>query len=299
MLKKFRYKEVTWLDLESPTPAETAELGKAYDLHPTLLAELERPSPRPKLELFNQCVYLILHFPGAGSDVQEVDFIIGQNFIITTHYALVNPLNDFAKIFEADLTLKRHPDQLHAGFLFFYILKEIYNTLGADLNFINDRLRQVEQKVFSGREREVVTELAEINRRLLDFRWSLQSHREILAALGEPGEEMFGAKFRYYLQTIQGEHERVWRSVENNRATFFDLRETNDSLLSIKTNETMRTLTVGAFVLLQMTIIAQLFGISTNYIPLANHRLVFPIVVGLTLIASFATYLVARLKKWI
>ena len=297
MLKKFNYKDIIWIDLESPSETELNELGTTYDLHPVALAELNAPSTRSKVDLYNNFIYLIFHFPD-GTKTREVDFIIGKNFIITTHYEMINSLNDFAKIFETDFVLKKSQEKLHAGFIFFYIIRELYNSLEGNLHLINDRLKKVESGVFSGQEREVVKQLTEINRELLDCQWTLKPHKEILASLQLAGEEMFGKKFSYYLRAINGEYERIWSLVENNRATFFALRETNDSLLSIKANEIMRLLTVAAFVFLPMTIIPQVFGMNTKFLPFNDRPYDFYLILVLMALFSFALYLIARLKKW-
>lgn len=297
MLKKFNYKDIVWVDLESPNEAELNELNTTYNLHPVVLAELNSPSARPKVDLYNDFIYLIFHFPD-GTNTREVDFVIGKDFIITTHYEMINPLNDFAKIFETDFVLKKNQEKLHAGFIFFYIIRELYNSLESNLHLINDKLKKIEGSVFSGKEREVVKQLTEINRELLDCQWTLRPHQEILASLQLAGEEMFGKKFSYYLRAISGEYERIWSLVENNKATFLALRETNDSLLSIKANEIMRLLTVAAFVFLPMTIIPQVFGMNIQHMPFTANPIGFYIVLLLMALASLLLYLIARIKKW-
>ncbi len=306
MLKKFNYKDVVWLDLEAPTAEELAQLGTDYKIHPLILAELAQPSLRTKVDVYNDSIYLILHFPlphresdaaPSERDYQEVDFILGENFIITAHYEMVNPLNDFAKIFENNFTPKKGADKLHAGFIFFYILREFYASLEADLRYLNDQLKRVEHKVFSGRERDVVEVLAVINREILDCRWSLKSHHEILESLELPGTELFGEKFRYYFRSLAGEHEKLWNMIESIRDTFTDLRDTNDSLLAIKTNDIMRVLTVAAFIFLPLTIVPQIFGMNIM-VPFTAHPAGFVIVLGLMALASSVLYLIARFKKW-
>lgn len=293
MIKQFRYKDIVWLDLESPTADEVKELGQKYDIYPLVLEELTHPSERPRVDVYSDFIYLILHFP------QEIDFIIGKHFIITTHYETVNSLNDFAKILETDLSLKKNHGQLHAGFIFYYIIKEIYATLETRLNNLNDRLRTAEEKVFHGEERAMVKKLSEISHELMDLRWTLKTHGEILTTVEVAGEDLFGRTFVYYLKAISSEQIKIWNTLESNRTMFLDLRETNDSLLTIKTNETIKTLTIAAFVLLPMTIIAQLFGIASNDVPVVHSVNGFETVVGLMILSSVLTYLVARFKKWI
>src|SRR3989344_6022899 len=266
MIKKFKYKDVTWIDLESPTLEEIRGVATEYRLHPVSVSELENPNSRAKIDVFAEHIYLGLHFPrgllGRGTtdnkyDSLEIDFIIGKNVIITNHYELVNVLNDFGKIFETDFILKKNHDRIHAGFIFYYIMREIYHALEAGLSGLNNRLRLAGGDIFAGHEREMVKTLANLNYELMDSRWSLRSHREVLLSLESAGEEFFGAKFKYYLQSIKGDHEKIWKTIESNHATFLDLRQTNDSLLSIKTNDITKSLTVIAFIFFPLTIISQ------------------------------------------
>lgn len=300
MLKKFKYKEITWLDLESPTQEELAQIGDEYKIHPLVVSELSQTSLRTKVDLYNDYVYLVLHFPDTGSErgQKEVDFIISKDLIITTHYESLGTLYDFAKIFEVDFDWRRGGEKIHAGFIFFYILRELYASLENGLRLLNDQLKRIEQSVFAGEEHLVVKSLADINHELLDYRWSLKSHREVLESLEAAGLEIFGHKFAYYLRTLRGEQEKLQSMLENIRETFNDLSDTNDSLLAIKTNNIMRVLTVMAFVFLPMTIVPTLFGISSNNIPLQNSEYEFILVIVLMALASSLLYLLARLKKW-
>lgn len=308
MLKKLKYKDIVWLDLESPTEEELEQLGTELDLHPLVVNELKSPSLRTKVDLYSDYIYLILHFPviraqGAGplggrGEQQEVDFIIGKNFILTAHYESVNSLHDFAKIFETDFGWKKNGDKLHAGFIFFYILRELYATLENGLGYNNDRLKAVEREIFSGREREVVETLAEINRELIDYRWTLKSHKEVLQSLEIAGVEIFGAKFQYYLSAASGAREKLWHLLESLGETFTDLSETNNSLLAIKTNNIMRALTVAAFVFLPLSIVPQVFGMNTRLLPFADSPFDFYLVLALMALSSTLLYLVARYKRW-
>ncbi len=301
MIKQFRYKNLTWLDLESPSPSELDELGRRYDLHPLILEELARPSERARVDVYSQLTYLILHLPldGEKTIAKEIDFVLGRDFIITTHYEPIDVLNDFAKILETDFNLKHHQSELQAGFIFFHIIKELYEAVELGLNRLNTRLRAAEEKVFHGEERLMVWKLSEINHQLMDYRWALKAHGEILTSLETPGEELFGRAFAYYLKALGGEQQKIWNILESNHAAFLDLRDTNDSLLTIKTGETTRVLTVTAFILLPMTIVSSLFGLSSPNLPLVNSPYAFYLVLSLMILASILTYALARFKKWI
>ena len=288
MLKQFKYKEVVWVDLESPTPGEVEKIGAQYQIHPLVLHELSLPSERSKVDVYNDYLYLVLHFPKLDNsgNSQEIDFVLGRDFIITAHYEFNNALNDFSKIFETDFSLKKNQDKIHAGFIFFYVIKEIYAALESNLGLINRKLKTIAEQVFSGHEREVVKSLSQINRELLECQWTLKAHKEIFESLELAGEELFGAKFRYYLLAIAGEDRKIWKLLENSRNNFNDLHNTNESLLTIKTNETMKEMTVIALIFLPLNLVAQ---IST---PSNFDLLIMPIVLIITLF-------IIKKQKWL
>jgi magnesium transporter len=303
VLKKLKYKDLTWLDLESPQADEIASLAKEFDLHPLVSDELIKPSAHSKVDYYQNYTYIVLHFPHTKPngvvETQEIDFVIGKDFIITTHYELLNSLNDFAKIFESDVKVKRETTKLSAGSLFFFILKEIYAGLSLQLNYTNDQLKKVESKVFSGQERQVVSELALINRSILNFRWALKPHQEILNYLDTIPTEFFGPELKPYLLMAKSDEQRVWNMVEANRSTFRDLQSTNESLLTTRTNETIRVLTVSAFIFLPLSILSQIFSMNTISTPIVGMAQDFYIVLSLMALVVLGLYFLARWRRWL
>ena len=300
MVKKFKYKDVVWIDLESPTPEELAVIGDEYKLHPVATAELENPNNRSKVDVYSDMIYLGLHFPrgllgrGASDNKRqslEIDFVVAKNVIITNHYEMINVLNDFGKIFETDFVLKKNSDKLHAGYLFFYILREIYYSMEIGLSSLNGKLRGAGEQIFTGHEREMVMTLANLNYEIMDAHWFLGPHREILLSLELAGHDFFGVKFDYYLESIRSEYEKIWATVESNHNAFLDLRETNDSLLAIKNNDIMRVLMVVAFIVLPLSIISQSAAV--------HGSAAFWPAIGLMVTSLAITYFIAKHKKWL
>jgi magnesium transporter len=312
MTRKLKYKHITWIDLNAPSGDEIAEVAKEYKLHALVSDELSGASIRSKVDIYDDFIYLILHFPSCkisldnkpsvdkdDDGTQEVDFVIGKDFLITTHYEHVDALDEFAQIFANQLEFGRPSKELHAGHLFYTIIRQIYQSLEERLVYINNDLKSTEKKIFSGYEKEMVTVLADINRNLLDFRWSLKMHREILESLDLAGRDFFGEKFAYFLHAITGSYEKIWNMLESNRDTFTELRQTNESMLTIKTNEIMKFFTVMAFVTLPLTVMTQMFGMNSEYLPIVNHPNGFWIILIMMAVAVAIIFLFFRLKKWL
>ncbi|MDO8492243.1 MAG: CorA family divalent cation transporter [bacterium] len=304
MINTYTHRNLRWIDLTSPTNEEVRKVMTEFSLAPLVAEELLLPSLKPKVDLYPNYIYLILHFPAIrhthGKEAnQEVDFIIGRDFIITTRYDSIDPLHKFSKVFEVNSILDREDIGEHAGFIFFYMIKKLYKSLNHELDYLADRLKVIEFKIFSGNEKRMVVELSKVSRELLQFKQSLSLHDEVLGSFEIAARKFFGNDFEYHLKSIIGAYNRVRGAINSNTDIFNELRATNDSILSSKTNEVMKTLTVTAFIILPMTFVSQLFGMSSSYLPLVNSpeglRLVF-IVIALVGVASFVIF---KYKKWL
>lgn len=303
MLSRYTYHDLTWIDLESPTHEEIRTLMEEFNIHPIVADELLGPSLRPKVDRYPDFIYLILHFPAIRhshtTSQQEVDFLIGKKFIITVRYDLLDPLHKFSKIFEVNSILDKSDIGAHAGFLFFYMIRKIYASLGHELTIIGESLKVVEDRIFKGEERAMVAQLSIVHRDLLSFYRALRLHKPVLQSLGFACEEFYGKDFRHYTDNIVGEYYKVEQMLEDEKEILADLRSTNDSLLTTKTNEIMKLLTVTTFSILPATLIAAIFTIPTKHVPLIDEPYSFWIILALMVVVGIAVHYILRYKKWI
>ena len=305
MVSKYNYNNITWIDLDAPTKEQVREVMEEFSLNPLVADELLTPTLRPKVDLHTNYIYLILHFPAIththGETFQhEIDFVIGKDFLITTHYEHIDPLHEFSKIFEVNSILDKSNIGDHAGFISFYIIRDLYRNLMTELDGIDARLEKIEDKIFKGRESEMVREISMVNRDLLNIRQAIRPHRTMLDSFELAGVKFFGQDFSYHLKTITGEFYEVSTILEGHKETLVDLRETNDSLLTTKTNEKMKTLTIIAFITFPLTLIAGIFGMNTVIaMPFIGSEYDFWMIIGLMLTSTLLMSLYFKYKKWI
>ena len=303
MILRHQYKNLTWIDLESPTKEEVREVMEEYSIHPLVADELLSPTLRPKVDLYDNLIYLIMHFPvlynmHGKSGGQEIDFVIGKDFIITTHYELIDPLHEFSKVFEVNSILDRSNIGTHAGFLFFYIIKELYRGLTVELDHIAEELETIEDKIFKGEEAQMVESISRVNRDLLNVKQAIRPHKEVLDSFETAGKQFFGKEFAYHLQSISGEYYKVFNILEGHKETLLDLRDTNDSLLTTKTNAIMKILTIMTFIAFPLTLIASIFGMNIKFMPFIENEYGLLVVFGFMSVAVLIMFTYFKFKKW-
>ena len=304
MLKKYIHKNVTWIDIESPTKEDIKNLTSEYTIHPLIANELLSPTLRSRAEIYDTCAYFILHFPSIihshdGKTEQEIDFIVGKNFIITAHYEVVDSIRELSKLFEIDTLLKKKDIGGPARFLFFYILRHLYQESARELQSIGNTLTKIEEAIFRGREHEMVEKISLTSRKFLDFKRTIRPHQEVLDSFDLAGKKLFGEKFEYYLHAISGEYYRLAATLESNLDTLDELRATNNSLLNTKTNDTMKILAIMAFATFPSILLAQIFGMNTSYLPIVGTPNDFWVIIAIMVLATITFFVYFKLKKWL
>ena len=303
MISRYSHGNVAWIDLDNPTNAEVRQIVNEFGINAFVAEELLLPSMKPRVEFHTTYVYVILHFPALrhshATIEQEIDFVIGKNFLITTHYDTIDPLHKFAKVFEVNSLLDKDTLGSHGGFLFFSMLRKLYRSIEHETEHIKRDLASIEEHIFTGHEVEMVQAISRSARDLLNTRQIIEPHREVLKTLESEGAAFFGQDFSPYLRILANEYYRVHNHIMRYTDFLHELRETNNSLLTTKQNETMRVLTIMALLTFPLALFVAIFDINATSNPIIGLPYDFWIIVGAVVGIGAAMLWYFRYKKWL
>src|SRR5688572_7865821 len=86
-------RELFWLDIEGPQDDERQILEQILHVHELIVEDALAEIHHPKIERYDNVLYLILHGIVAdaskgrtGFATQDVDFIVGRNYLVTVHH---------------------------------------------------------------------------------------------------------------------------------------------------------------------------------------------------------------------
>jgi magnesium transporter len=305
MISRYSRHGIVWVDLESPTKEEIEHTVEEFDLGRIVGEEMVENTVRSKVDLYEDFMYLVLHFPmvhkgGKEDKEQEVDFIVGKKFLITVRYEDVDPIKKFAKIFESDAlsdSTENHID--HGGFIFMQLMKEFYRKLLIELETMTESIRNIEHQIFSSEEHSMVRRMSFLSRKLLDFKQAVRFHGEVLRSYESASKRVFGEEYGYYAELITSEYNKVNSILDSHRDAISELQRTNDSLLSSKSNEIMRHFTVMAFIMFTLTVVVGIFGMNTKeFILIKNMTDFYKVIFGMGAVA-FLMFAFFKIKKWL
>lgn len=305
MISRHEYVGGVWVDLEQPAADEIREVAREFSIGERLERELLVPTPSPMAASDDGKALLVLHFPAKGSEdgetkSQELDFIVGKEFILTVRYEVVAPLHRLKKLLETQ-QLVAGKAAVTTDVLLEVLFAHLYTAIRDHTNHIADNLSRVEKEMFDGRERTTVRLISNINREFLHVEAAIANQEESLGRFFDllAGYGFFGNSFAERKARILVERAHVARIVKTLRAIGTEMRETNLALLETRQNEIIKTLTVVNFIFLPLGLIAWIFAMRTEGMPLIDTPQAFWIVIGaMAVIAVVLVFFVAR-KRWL
>ena len=301
-MRELKIKDISWISLVRPTDDEIRELGERFpQIHPLVLEDLRTLTIRPRVENYDHHLYMVLHFPvfvpGTEKSIShEIDFILMSDRLITVQYDDIHILEEFWH--ECELgkpTSERYgKTPIH---LLYYLLQKLFWGALQELDQIQGQIDVVEEKVFSGHEKEILEDITYLKRDVLDFRRALKPQHLTLESLVSPGVQLYGEKVKPFLADLIGEYLKVWNLLETHKETLDALYDTHRQLLAAKTNETMRAFTILAFISFIPTAIANIYGMNIDNIPLAERPDAFFAIMGLMGVTTGLIYVALKWKK--
>ncbi len=306
MIFRHKYRGGVWVDLEQPSEEEIRQIAGEFSISERLEKELIFPTPTPLVASDAEATLLVLHFPTQGAEEngdmgnQEVDFIVGDHFVVTTRYEVIAPLYHLKKLLEAQ-ELMAGRDSITTDVLLEILFAHLYTSVRDNTNHIANRLEHIEKDMFNGHEHTTVRAISSVNREFLHIEAALANQEEpldrFLRVLAERGS--FGISFAERAQRILAERTQVARLVSTHRAVATELRETNSALVETRQNEIMKTLTTVNFIFLPLGLISWTFTMRTEGMPFIDSPNAFWIVLGIML--SVALVLIAFFikRRWL
>lgn len=303
MVERHEYNKVAWVDVINPTADEIRELVDEFAIPPAFTTDLTTMTPRSEVLAVKGALKITLDFPIVKrTDINhphEIKFIATKKALITIRFESIEAIHRFSKEFEVSSILAKAGDKASGGHLCMSLLDRLYRTMTVKLDYLESKMTDVEEQIFESHEKEMVTEISNINRRLIRFKQTLYVHEEVLEELRSAVVIAFGKTYETYVSILLDEYNHQQRRMRALNHTLDELRNTNDSLLTTKQNEVMKIFTILAFITFPLTLFTSMFGMNTQTTPILGHANDFWIILGIMIVVSVSFFAFFKYKKWI
>lgn len=296
-----------WLDLLSPTPAESKLVERNLGLAVPTREEMQEIEPTSRLYVEDGARYmtatLMCRSESENPTTTAVTFILAGRRLITVRYDEPRPFTIVAN------KLARVCSPVLSGeSVLMELLDAIIDRSADILERISAEVDRVSQAIFvpqgaserSRGYRDILTSIGRQGDLTSKVRECLVSIGRLLLFLANEADTMRWAKDqRAILKGMQ----RDAQSLSNhatylaNKITF--LLDAMVGVISIEQSNIIKIFSVAAVVFMPPTLIASLYGMNFKHMPELDWGFGYPLAVLLMVIAAIVPYVYFKLKKWL
>lgn len=302
-----KFENHQWLNIVEPTEEDILTLKKKYRFHALDLEDCLSETQRPKIDEYEKYLFIILQFPYYRKRTryiatEQVNIFIGQNYLITIHNGHLNELNEIFKKCKKSVKSRRKFFGESTGYLLYSIISNLFISSFSITDKIQITLKNIEQAIFeTAHVRDQLFDIMVTKKNIITLRKILLPQRTVIAALEHKQKRFLPEDLEIYFDDVVDEIEKLWNILETQKEVIESLEDTNESLLSHKINNTMRTLTVFSVIMLPLTFLTGLFGMNVQ-LPfeeaLMNIEHFWSIIISMLVIA-IGMIGIFRWKKWL
>lgn len=303
LLKDWQSKPDTllWADFIAHDKAQERNLlSETFALHPMAIQDAQRDRHPPKLEAFDDHVFLLLKGLGAHSEAFEFTTVqlalfIGQRFLLTRRVSDSPSIDRLWQMTQEDPALLARGVDALALKLSRIVIDRYLNKL---LN-LEPRLEELEQIMLDQPDDTMLTELIGYKSQLRKFRRLFLYHVQIFSQLKGDAPAPIRAELSHEILDVFEQQERASSLANLYYELASDLIEGYISLASHRLNNIIKVLTIITAVFVPLSFLAGVYGMNFDNMPelhsKAGYFILLSVMAG---IASLLLFLFKR-KRWL
>lgn len=295
--------QVTWINVNGlNNTAEIEKLGIHYGLHPLTLEDIVNTTHRPKLDEFDNYLFVILkmlYFKNETELVYEqVSMVIGEDYVLTFQEADGDVFDDLRERISSG---KGRVRSLGSDYLMYAIIDAVVDHYLTVIEVFGDKIEDIEDRVFEADSdnNQTANIIQGLKREILKIRRSVVPLREVINLLDKIENPIIEEKTHNYLRDLYDHIVQVNESIEVYREMVWSLLDMYMTIISNKMNEVMKVLTIMASIFIPLTFIAGIYGMNFDNIPELHYKYSYFILIGVMVLIFLMMLVYFRKKKWL
>jgi len=293
---------VSWINLDGLHNTDLIqEIGDYFKLHPLLLEDVLNTNHRPKMEEFDNCIFITLKMLGLSEKnhkivSEQISIVIGDNWLISFQ-------EQEGDIFDP-LRLRLGEDKgkirgLKADYLLYRLLDMVVDNYFFVTEHCSEVIEDLEEKVLQASTTNELQQIQSQKRELMRLRKSINPLREAVLSLKKDANDFIGESTLRYLNDVYEHIIQVNDALETQREMVASVMDLYHSEVSNKMNQIMKVLTIIATIFIPLTFVAGIYGMNFDFMPELHwdYGYLYVWIVMVVIIIAMIAYF--KKKRWL
>jgi magnesium transporter len=288
-----------WIGLYEPTEAEFDSVRREFDLHELAVEDAIKAHQRPKLEVYDDILFVVLKTVSYLEEIEQVIFgevqiFVGDTFVVTVRHGET-------ELHEVRLRMEERPDLLKLGpsAALYAIIDRVVDDYAPVIAALEQDIRDVETEVFSGSRSNPAERIYKLKREVLQLYGAIAPLVDPVDRLARGGFQFVADELGPYFRDVEDHLIRFVRVVEGFRDSLTSILTANLTQASVRQNEDVRKISAWAAIIAVPTLISGVYGMNFEHMPELGWTLGYPFALLLMAVPCYVLYRKFKHSGWL
>jgi len=286
--------------------ADVLRLQDIFGLHPLAIDAVIHQNHPSKVEDYDSYIFTIVD----GLRTEEKDgfaeddlyIFLGRRWRITINFYKMYLSDNLRKKVRSIISAPQNKAlsaQAVCEALYCLAIEEMTSTYYQTVDNIDTQLEKIEESILQKPLKSHLSQILVIRRETSFLENTLEMILRVLNQINTDQQTKLTGDCKKQIRSLHDRLAYLRRNLENQHNRIIILREAYNSSLSATLNETIRTLTVIATIVLPLTLIAGIYGMNFDFMPELEWRYGYYFALGLMAAVAISLVSYFKIKKWI
>lgn len=298
-----------WVDLDCPSEEESRLiLDQVFHFHPLSIDDCVIESSTPKVEIytpreedrFAPYLFLVIHAVDYSRRdgvfaTSELNFFLGRNLLVTYHTHPLRPVNMTAeRCLQQKTRMAKAPDRVACN-----LLDAIVENYKPALDELSIEVAELEEQVLQSQTAEVLNKIVQVKKEVHHLQRIISPQREVLAQFARGDFKIIRPKMVPYFRNVYDGLFYISELAKHHTDSLTAILQIYLNLSSNKTAEIVKLLTIITVITTPVSLVGTWYGMNFEGMQELSWPFSYIAVLGVTVLATGATYWYFKRKKWL
>ncbi len=292
----------SWFNVCGLHETKTVSLiGEVFNLHPLLLEDILNTNHRPKVEEFDDYLFVSLKILGVNQEHSEIkseqiSLVVGKNWLISFQEQDNDIFNSLIQRLHTPQTNIREKG---VDYLLYRLIDTIVDNYFYVTEFISEQSEIIEEKITVSTSKDLLTEVQNLKKQLIKAKKTINPLREVLSYMQSDKTNFVHESTARYIHDVYDHIIQMGESLDTQREIISNIMDLYHSYVSNKMNQIMQVLTIISTIFIPLTFIAGIYGMNFEYMPELHWKYGYYSTWGIMILIMITMILFFKRKKWL
>ncbi|MDR1908874.1 MAG: magnesium/cobalt transporter CorA [Spirochaetaceae bacterium] len=293
---------VTWINIDGPGSAAAIDrLAEVYDIHPLTVEDILNAEQRPKVEEFDEYLFVCLKAIRLDADGElafaQVGLVIRENTVIS--FRTGDAAGDsFEALRRRILGNGGRVRRMGADYLAYALMDQVVDEYFSTLEYIGAGIEEFEDRAAEESDSKFIADIQKVRQQLLRVRRAIWPLRDSLSFIIRMDNPLLHDELDPFFKDLYENVMQAAETLDVYRELVAGVMEVNLSAVSNRMNKVMKVLTIISTLFIPLTFIVGVYGMNFQYMPELRFRYAYPLTWALMLVIAGGMLIYFKRRDW-